>query len=88
MATAHNEPQSHRVIEPPRNKVALIAGFGIGVVWIGLAVTALWSSARGYLRHRYDWGLGWGLVGLLLLGAGTAALIATWWHLTRVKSDY
>lgn len=71
----------------PQNTVALGAGFGIGVLWLIMAGTSLWSSARGYLNGRSDWGLAWGLVGILLLAAGAAAIIATWWHQTRVLND-
>jgi hypothetical protein len=70
---------------PPQNTVALGVGFGIGIFWWVMAITALWSSARGYGNERYDWGLAWGLIGLLLLAAGTIAMAGTWWHLTRVS---
>jgi hypothetical protein len=79
---------SAAISEPPRNPVALGIGFGIGIFWWVMGVTALWSSARGYSNHRYDWGLAWGLIGLLLLAAGTISMVATWWHLTRVRNDH
>jgi hypothetical protein len=69
---------------PPQNTTALGVGFGIGVLWWLMAGTSLFSAARGYGNDRYDWGLVWGLIGLLLLAAGTAAMVGTWWHLTRV----
>jgi hypothetical protein len=69
---------------PPQNTTALGAGFGIGIIWILLAAAALWSSIRGYMNERHDWGLAYLLVGLLLGGAGVAALVGTWWHQTRV----
>lgn len=72
----------------PRNTTALGVGFGIGVLWLLMAGTSIWSAARGYLNHRYDWALLWGLVGALLLAAGLGAMIGTWWHLTRVHDDY
>lgn len=72
---------------PPQNTAALGVGFGIGILWWIMAFTALWSSARGYANERYDWGLAWGLVGVLLLVAGTAAMVGTWWHLTRVNQQ-
>jgi hypothetical protein len=72
---------------PPQNTVALGVGFGIGILWWVMAVTALWSSARGYGNERYDWGLAWGLVGLLLAAAGTIAMVGTWMHLTR-RTDH
>ncbi len=74
--------------EPPRNVPALGVGFGIGIFWIVMAVTALWSSVRGYTNHRYDWGLMWAIIGILLLAAGTLSMVATWWHLTRVRNDH
>jgi Na+-driven multidrug efflux pump len=70
---------------PPQNTAALGVGFGIGVLWLLMAGTSLFSSYRGYANDRHDWGLVWGLVGLLLLGAGIAAMVGTWWHLTRVR---
>jgi hypothetical protein len=76
------------VNEPPRNTAALGAGFGVGILWVLMAVTSLWSSVRGYQNHRYDWGLAWGLIGLLLLAAGMISMIATWWHLTRIRNDH
>jgi hypothetical protein len=69
---------------PPQNVVALGAGFGIGIFWLLMAGTSLWSAWRGYLNDRYDWALAWGLIGLLLGAAGVAAMFGTWWHLTRV----
>jgi hypothetical protein len=72
-------------VRPPQNTTALAVGFGIGLLWWIMAITSLVSSVRGYANQRYDWGLGWGLVGLLLLAAGTAAMAGTWWHLTRVQ---
>jgi len=71
----------------PQNVAALAAGFGIGIVWVVFAVTALLSAARGYANGRLDWGIGWGLVGVLLLAAGIAAMVGTWWHQTRVMKD-
>jgi threonine/homoserine/homoserine lactone efflux protein len=72
----------------PRNPKALAAGFIIGVLWLVMAITSIWSAVRGYLNERYDWALLWGLVGLLLLGAGIAAMVGTWWHQTRIRDDY
>jgi hypothetical protein len=72
----------------PEDTIALGAGFGIGVLWLVMAATSLWSSARGYLNGRSDWGLAWGLVGVLLLAAGIAAMVGTWWHQTRVLDEH
>lgn len=76
--------EDHR---PPQNTVALGAGFGIGILWWLMAATCFWSAYRGYAHDRHDWGLIWGLIGLLLAGAGTAAMAGTWWHLSRVHDD-
>lgn len=66
-------------------KAALGTGIIIGVLWIAMAAVSLWSSARGFLHDRLDWGIGWGLVGVLLLAAGLAAIIGAWWHEYRVR---
>jgi len=72
----------------PRNPIALATGFGIGVLWLIMAVTCLISAVRGYQHQRYDWGLMWAIVGVLLAAAGLGAMIGTWWHLTRIHDDY
>ncbi|HEX6938984.1 MAG TPA: hypothetical protein VF158_06190 [Longimicrobiales bacterium] len=69
-------------------KIAYLAGFGIGAAWIALALLALRSAAQGFVYDRSDWGVGWGLVGTLLLAAGTIAIVGTWWHLNRVKRHH
>ncbi|MGH7482819.1 MAG: hypothetical protein ACRELV_11740 [Longimicrobiales bacterium] len=61
-------------------KGGLLAGVIIGVLWIAMAVATLLSAAEGYRNDRNDWGLGWGLVGILLLGAGVASIVGSWWH--------
>jgi hypothetical protein len=72
----------------PQNVTALAAGFGIGLLWVVFAVTALISAFRAYGNDRSDWFNVWGLVGLLLLAAGIAAMVGTWWHQTRVIRDH
>lgn len=71
-----------------RNKrtdlLAWIAGFTVGILWVAMALTCLVSGFRGYENNRGDWGLAWTLIGSLLLVAGLAAMIGTWWHQTRV----
>lgn len=67
----------------PQNTAALATGFGIGILWVVMAVTSFWSAARGFANGRADWGIAWGLVGLLMLAAGIAAMVGTWWHQTR-----
>jgi hypothetical protein len=75
-------------MRPPQNTAALGTAFFIGIAWWVMAGTCLWSSARGYANGRFDWGLLWGLVGLLLTAAGTAAMFGAWWHLTRHAQEY
>lgn len=69
-------------------KLALGFGLGTGALWIALAILLLISSANGFANGRSDWGAGWGLVGILLLGAGIAAIIGTIWHrrIIRLKA--
>lgn len=60
--------------------LGLLAGFTVGVLWVLLAIATLVSAVRGMAAGRPDWVLGWGLVGLLLMGAGLSALIGSWLH--------
>lgn len=62
------------------NPLALAAGFGIGVTWIGLALWCFMAALKGFGDSRSDYGVVWSIVALLLLGAGLAALVGTWWH--------
>lgn len=59
-------------------------GGGIGFLLILMAALSLLSAAEGLRNDRFDWFMGWGLVGVLLLMAGAAAAIGTWNHLYRV----
>lgn len=59
-------------------------GGGIGFLLILMAALSLLSAAEGLRNDRFDWFMGWGLVGVLLLIAGAAAAIGTWNHLYRV----
>jgi hypothetical protein len=68
---------------PPQNTTALATGFGIGILWLIMAGTSLWSAVRGFGNDRADWGVAWGLVGVLLLAAGIASMVGTWWHQTH-----
>jgi uncharacterized membrane protein HdeD (DUF308 family) len=89
MASGHETHEdTGRTTQPPRNTVALGTGFIIGILWVIMGVVSLVSAARGYANHRYDWGLAWGLIGLLITAAGSISMIATWWHLTRVRDDH
>jgi len=65
------------------NMLALAAGFGIGVLWIAMALWCLFSAMNGFSNHRPDYGAAWTLVGVLLLGAGAASIVGTWWHVLR-----
>ncbi|MFW6206918.1 MAG: hypothetical protein ACOC5J_03185 [Gemmatimonadota bacterium] len=70
--------------KPLSRAVATIPGYLIGILWLAMAVSALWTSAEGYANSRADWGLGWAIIGFFLLSAALAALAGTWWHNTRV----
>jgi len=72
---------------PPQNTTALAVGFGVGILWLIMAALSLWSSFRGYANERWDWGLIWLIIGLLMLAAGLASMIGTWWHQTRVRHE-
>ncbi|HWV58673.1 MAG TPA: hypothetical protein VNZ57_14550 [Longimicrobiales bacterium] len=65
----------------------MAVGLVIGVLWIVMALGALGSAASGLSAGRLDWGIGWGLVGVLLLAAGSCAIVATWWHQFRVLRE-
>ncbi len=69
------------------NKLALAAGFGIGLSWIAMALYTLAHAFTGMSDQRPDYGVAWGLAGVLLLAAGAAALIGTWWHVLRRPVD-
>lgn len=68
--------------------LAVGAGFGIGVLWIAMALYCLYSASTGAANSRPDYALAWGLVGTLLLGAGSAALVGTWWHILRKPAHH
>ena len=63
-------------------------GIVIGVLWLLMAGTSIWSAIRGAANGREDWALAWGLVGGLLALAGLGALIGAWWHETRVRGAH
>jgi hypothetical protein len=65
------------------NRMALLFGFGIGIVWVLSALYILVNAIRGFSDHRPDYGMSWSLVGVFLLAAGGAALVGTWWHVVR-----
>lgn len=67
-------------------KLALAFGLGIGALWIALSILLLISAGAGFANDRSDWGAGWGLSGILLFGAGLAAIIGTLWHRRLVKT--
>lgn len=64
---------------------AMVPGLVVGVLWVVAALGVLWVASRGAAHDESGWVLGFGLVGTLLLAAGGAALIGTWWHNTRVN---
>ena len=63
-------------------------GIVVGALWLLMAGTSIWSAMRGAANDRGDWALAWGLVGGLLLVAGLAAIVGTWWHENRVHRDH
>ncbi|HUG00425.1 MAG TPA: hypothetical protein VML95_01040 [Longimicrobiales bacterium] len=70
------------------NRSAVMAvGGGVGLLWIAMAALSLLSAVQGLQNDRFDWFMGWGLVGVLLLIAGAAALVGTWNHLYRVLRE-
>jgi hypothetical protein len=73
--------------EQQQNRLAVIVGFGTGVTWIVAALYTLMRAFGGISNDRYDYGVAWTTAGLLLLAAGVAALIGTWWHHVRPASD-
>lgn len=74
--------KSNGIIRP----LAFGAGFGIGILWIIISVRTLISAADGFANQRPDWGVGWGVVGILLLAAGVSAVVGTWWHDRMVRT--
>ena len=70
------------------NRVALIVGFGIGIVWIVSALYILVNAFNGFMDHRPDYGMSWSIVGVLLLAAGCASVGGTWWHQLRTTTDH
>lgn len=88
---AHPERPSHEMqqgmgmsVEKRRTVIAWVSGVVVGLLWIAMALTCIVSGVRGYANDRGDWGLAWTLIGTLLLVAGLAAIIGTWWHQRRV----
>lgn len=69
-------------------KLALAFGLGIGALWIALSILLLISAGQGFANDRTDWGAGWGLSGILLLGAGVTAIIGTLWHRRLVRNHH
>ena len=62
-------------------------GIVIGILWLVMGGTSIWSAMRGAANGREDWALAWGLVGGLLTIAALAALIGSWWHENRVHGQ-
>jgi hypothetical protein len=75
---------SPRSLTDMRKSAVMAIGGGIGLLWIAMAVVSLLSAIEGLRNARFDWLMGWGLVGGLLLLAGVAAVAGTWNHLYRV----
>lgn len=73
---------------PEPNKLAMAAGFGIGITWIALALWSFRASVIGFGHSREDYGLVWAIVGVFLFGAGAAAMVGTYWHQIVLKKRY
>lgn len=63
-------------------------GAAVGILWIAMAVAALVSAFQGLQNGRLDWLVGWGLVGVLMLIGGLAAIGGTWVHQYRLKDGH
>jgi Mg/Co/Ni transporter MgtE len=69
-------------------RLGVAAGFVVGIIWIAMALAALWQSHWGRSNGRADWALAWGLIGLLLLAAGVAAIAGALHHKNLVESHH
>ena len=63
-----------------------IFGFGVGVVWLGLAFGALRNGQAGWAAGHSDLGFWWTVIAALLAIAGAGALIGTYLH-TRPRAS-
>lgn len=68
--------------------LGVAAGFVVGIIWIAMALAALWQSHWGSSNGRGDWALAWGLVGFLLLAAGVSAIAGALHHRSLVRSHH
>ena len=68
------------------NKLALATGVGIGIAWVAMALYMLVHAFSGIGDSRPDYGLAWGLAGVLLLAGGISSLVGTWWHVVRAPT--
>jgi hypothetical protein len=66
--------------------LGVAAGFVVGVLWIAMALAALGQSHWGSAHQRSDWSLAWGIVGVLLLAAGVAAIAGALYHRSMVRN--
>jgi hypothetical protein len=57
-----------------------IFGFVIGAVWLVFVFVAFSRSSEGWGGGHSDLGFWWGVIGVLLTGAATAAFLGTWIH--------
>jgi hypothetical protein len=73
-------------VEEKSVKIGVAAGFLVGIVWIAMALAALHQSHWGSSHGRSDWSLAWGLVGVLLLTAGVAAIAGALHHRSLVRN--
>ncbi|MDA1095702.1 MAG: c-type cytochrome [Chloroflexi bacterium] len=61
-------------------------GFGIGVLWVGIALGALRTGSAGWSAGHSDLGVWWTIVAALLAVAGLSAMIGTWIHTRTSRS--
>jgi hypothetical protein len=85
LLVTYSAPMAHNGDQP--NRLALLAGFSIGFLWIAMAIFLLMRSLGGLNNHRPDYGLAWGLAGVLLFAAGVASILGTYWHNLRPNHD-
>ena len=57
-----------------------IFGFGIGLLYIGIAYGALMRANEGWATGYEDVGFWWTVIAVILAIAATGALIGTWLH--------
>ena len=70
------------------NRMALLTGFSIGGIWVLAALYTIVRALGGFGDSRPDYGVAWITTGVLLLAAGVAAIVGTWWHQLRPRENH